>query len=175
MKNCKIQGSGRVTEGEYDNITIEGTGKLVDDVTVNTVNVSGVMIAKGKLRAKEIKSIGMIKLFKEADIDSIQIDKGVLISKSDINSTLLECRGAIRVKGGINSDIVKIEGKGKVDYIVGDNIIIANNSQRENKERLDKFKVNRIEGTSIEMHNVNCMNMEGDFIKMTGKSVVGRI
>nr|HPJ77125.1 hypothetical protein [Clostridia bacterium] len=89
--------------------------------------------------------------------------------------TLLECRGAIRVKGGINSDIVKIEGKGKVDYIVGDNIIIANNSQRENKERLDKFKVNRIEGTSIEMHNVNCMNMEGDFIKMTGKSVVGRI
>ena len=175
MKNRQIQGSGRVTEGEYDIITIEGAGKLVDDVTVNTVNVSGVMIAKGKLRAKEIKSIGMIKLFKEADIDSIQIDKGVLISKSDINSTLLECRGAIRVKGGINSDIVKIEGKGKVDYIVGDNIIIANNSQRENKERLDKFKVNRIEGTSIEMHNVNCMNMEGDFIKMTGKSVVGRI
>ena len=84
MKNCKIQGSGRVTEGEYDIITIEGAGKLVDDVTVNTVNVSGVMIAKGKLRAKEIKSIGMIKLFKEADIDSIQIDKGVLISKSDI-------------------------------------------------------------------------------------------
>lgn len=175
MKNCKIQGSGRVTEGEYDNITIEGVGKLIDDVTVNTVNVSGVMIAKGNLRAKEIKSIGMIRLFKEADIDSIQIDKGVLTSKSDINSSLLECRGAIRIKGGINSDIVKIEGKGKVDYIVGENIIIRNNLQIENKVRHDKFKVNRIEGTSIEICNVNCRNIEGDYIKVTGKSVVGQI
>ena len=175
MKNCKIQGSGRVTEGEYDNITIEGTGKLVDDVTVNTINVSGIMIAKGKLRAKVIKSIGMIRLFKEASIDIIQIDKGVLTSKSDINSSLLECRGAIRIKGGINSDIVKIEGKGKVDYIVGENIIIRNNLQIENKVRHDKFKVNRIEGTSIEICNVNCRNIEGDCIKVTGKSVVGQI
>ena len=175
MKNRQIQGSGRITKGEYDNITIEGTGKLVDDVTVNTINVSGIMIAKGKLRAKVIKSIGMIRLFKEASIDIIQIDKGVLTSKSDINSSLLECRGAIRIKGGINSDIVKIEGKGKVDYIVGENIIIRNNLQIENKVRHDKFKVNRIEGTSIEIHNVNCRNIEGDCIKVTGKSVVGQI
>lgn len=175
MKNRQIQGSGRITKGEYDNITIEGTGKLVDDVTVNTINVSGIIIAKGKLRAKVIKSIGMIRLFKEASIDIIQIDKGVLTSKSDINSSLLECRGAIRIKGGINSDIVKIEGKGKVDYIVGENIIIRNNLQIENKVRHDKFKVNRIEGTSIEIHNVNCRNIEGDCIKVTGKSVVGQI
>ena len=175
MKNRQIQGSGRITKGEYDNITIEGTGKLVDDVTVNTINVSGIMIAKGKLRAKVIKSIGMIRLFKEASIDIIQIDKGVLTSKSDINSSLLECRGAIRIKGGINSDIVKIEGKGKVDYIVGENIIIRNNLQIENKVRHDKFKVNRIEGTSIEICNVNCRNIEGDCIKVTGKSVVGQI
>jgi cytoskeletal protein CcmA (bactofilin family) len=184
MRESRINGLGKVHKGKFDNILIEGIGILGGDIEVENIKVHGLMLAKGMLKVSDMILNGTIRLAKGIDANTIQIDNGTIISKSKIYASLLDCKGNIRIKGDINSETVKIYGKGKANSIVGDSIFIKSKSQTEKGRRTNhvmngvannRFIISRIEGSVIDVDSINCKRIEGDFVKVKGKSIVGQI
>ncbi|WP_297639292.1 hypothetical protein [uncultured Clostridium sp.] len=59
--NMNINGTGTITEGDYNNISISGMGKLNGKLTANKINVSGTCGGEGKIKTNELIVNGHLK------------------------------------------------------------------------------------------------------------------
>ncbi|MDF2483971.1 MAG: hypothetical protein K0R46_139 [Herbinix sp.] len=133
MNNEKIEGVGTVHEGEYNDIIIDGMGKLKGTVTAKKVLVSGAFRSKGSLVAEEVNIDGIGRIFRNIKTDKLVVDGMLKIRRAEVNADSVYCEGLLSSTGSICADDININGYCTVRKMMGDSVTINNDSSGVNK------------------------------------------
>lgn len=90
--NVRIAGSGVISGGRYERISISGSGKVAGDVEAEEVKVSGSARFMGKVVSEIFECFGSCKI------------------NGDVKSKVLRVAGAVSVHGSVEGGEVKISG-----------------------------------------------------------------
>lgn len=108
--DVKVVGKGTILGGEYDNITIDGAGKIEGHVDAKeTIKVLGTCKSKGSVRAKKIDLDGIAHFYGDLDSDILQID-GTLKCDQDMVSDEIKVKGSLSCQGDIKANSIKVSG-----------------------------------------------------------------
>lgn len=160
-QDFKIAGSGTISEGIYNNITIAGSATANGEITCEILKVAGSGNFLGNVNATEVSVAGSTKFEADLKCEKIKIAGSVKVI-GNISSEELNVDGKITVDGECNVGTLKHKGEGsKYNNIYGENIIIDGKRNR--------VLVNEIEATNITLNKVYAKRVSGDTIKLTGK------
>lgn len=109
LQTIKIEGMGRCSAGEYDEIHISGTGTFDGDVVCNGVWVSGMGTVNGNIRSKSIKVSGTAKVNGVTDADTIEVS-GNFKSKSTLHANKLLIKGIVKAEDDLKVQEVLSSG-----------------------------------------------------------------
>lgn len=162
LRNFKIAGSGIISGGSYNNISIAGSAKSNNDITCNLIKVAGSASFNGNVDSKEISIAGSSKFVKNLKSNKIKI-AGAIKVMGDLSSEELNIDGVITVEGECNVGVLNHDGEGSnYNNIYGEKIKLYS-------KRRKKITVNEIEATNIELKSVVAKRISGDNIKLEGK------
>lgn len=150
LSDIKIAGSGVVAGGEYHQIRISGSGKILDDITAEEIRIAGAVKALGVLKAKLIKVAGAGSFEKDVKADEIKIAGSADID-GNVEGELIKFSGVVTCKGDINGEDIEIDSpNSRFQNIYGENVFVGETNIR--KRLFHKVLLNKIE--SIEATNI---------------------
>lgn len=165
VNDVKIAGSGTISAGEYNIVSVAGSGKGFGDINCKLLKVAGSAKFEGNINSEEISVAGACSFLRDVKGNKVKSAGSVKVC-GNISCEEFKAEGAITVLGECNIEVMdcKIEG-GHFNNIYGESIHI-------NNERDKKTIINEIEATSINVRNVEAKRISGDDVKITGRSVV---
>ncbi|MGL4847535.1 MAG: hypothetical protein ACRC28_01205 [Clostridium sp.] len=189
--NMAFNGVGSIGSGKYNEVSINGVGKLNGDIEGTNISVNGTCTGSGNVKGKEISvdgyvnikgslqceklsAQGSLKLSKEVKGEILKVD-GEVRSLGKIEFKRIEGMGGIITEGDCICDEIKTEGFIKVlGLLSADNIeIISDRKSRINKiggENI-RIKLARREKSFIKdmlKGKIECERIEGDTIFLEG-------
>ena len=133
MNNEKIEGIGTIHGGDYNDIIVDGIGKLKGSVTAGKVVVSGAFKSKGRLSTQEIYVDGFARILKNIKTRNMVIKGTLKLRHADVSADSVQGEGLLISTGSISADEININGYCSVKKMLGDRISIHNNSNGINK------------------------------------------
>ncbi len=133
MNDEKIEGLGSIHGGDYNDIIVDGMGKLKGKVTAKRVKVSGTLRSNGNLVAEEVSIEGFGRVYKSIKVKKLRIDGLLKLRRADLNADFVYNEGLLTSTGAINADEIKINGYCTVKRMMGDTIIVHNDLDGMNK------------------------------------------
>lgn len=186
MRNETIDGIGSLSGGEYNEVTIDGIGKLKKPLTASKITVDGMFKSKAQITTDEIVIDGITRAFKDLKPKKYMSDGILKMRRCKLHTDTLECEGIIVCNKEINADKVEINGLCSVNAIYGDNITIKSSPNSSQKAKItnvvrpfsklyfgrnldtDFSLVDIIECTHFEGHNIKCKVVRANSVKLTG-------
>jgi cytoskeletal protein CcmA (bactofilin family) len=126
MNNEKIDGIGTIHGGDYNDIHVDGVGKLKGSVTAKKVVVSGTLKSKGHLTAEELRVDGFARIFKNIKTNRLVIKGTLKLRHADVNSDSVYGEGLLTSTGSVCADKITINGYCTIKKMMGDRISIHN-------------------------------------------------
>ncbi len=133
MNNEKIGGIGSIHGGDYDDIFVEGLGKLKGSVTARKVVVSGAFKSKGYLTTEELQVDGLARIFKSIKTKRLVVKGTLKLRHADLNADLVYGEGLLTSTGCVCADEIILSGYCTIKKMTGDRISIHNNLNGINK------------------------------------------
>lgn len=125
MNNERISGIGSIHEGEYENINVDGMGKLKGSVKAGKIVVSGAFKSKGKITTDELRIDGLASIFRDVRAKNI-VNKGTMkVRRASLQADFVHNEGLLSSTREISADEIKINGYCTIKKMVGDRITIA--------------------------------------------------
>lgn len=170
MENIKISGAGTVVGGEYDEISISGSGKIKGRTKCNTLKSSGSICCDETLEVNVLKTSGSAKFEGDLKVNEGKTS-GSLLVEGTLEANKFEASGGVVVKGDVNVDEFSAKiSKGTFENIYGDKICINSVGTFvvdlpvvviEGKKEV---KVENIEATTICIKDVKVDRVSGDVV-----------
>jgi cytoskeletal protein CcmA (bactofilin family) len=129
--DVKIAGSGQTGGGDYNNVKISGSGKIVGDVSCNELSISGSGKVEGHTVAEKVsvsgsaRALGNIETGYFKASGSMKIDgdlianeakaSGSLKVEKDVKAKVLDVSGSMVILGDLYGETVKCSGDLKID------------------------------------------------------------
>ncbi len=152
MQSIRIDGSGKIGGGIYDEVRINGNATVIDNFTCNLLRVSGMASLEGDVTSKETKISGTAK------------------QTGELVANILDVSGTYKTIGGINADRVivrgslKAEGSMKANHVDVSGFVTV--KQDINSEVIETEGNITCEG---------CINSEHFHLRLAGTSTIGEI
>ena len=157
MNNSFITGVGKINSGEYDKVSISGTGNIDGNIKANEINVSGVANFKGTVEASSLKVSGVGKFGDDVKSKTIFVS-GFAKMDQDLSADSITVNGTLHISGDVNTDILMIDTKeSHFKNIFGDCI---------NIKSIRKTKIAEIEATNISLTNVQVKRVSGSKVEI---------
>lgn len=157
--NMKIAGAGTIGSGEYDEISISGTGKIVGDVRCKNLSVAGAASVEGKIECLELISCGGSVSFKdEVKTKNIDVSGSAKLEKECIATEKISTAGSIKFMASSKAKKIQLLGYSYVEkdleaeeiYIKGDSQIYGLvNGEKVKVEFDNSLEINEIGGSNI--------------------------
>lgn len=193
MSNYSFAGAGTVPSGEYDNISVSGSGKGSGDIrcknfkasgsfggTYNLfcsedLKVSGSFKCEGNIKAGYLSSAGAFKCGKTIKAEKIKI-AGAVSVENDIEADTISICGSLNCGGLVNAENFYFEHDGfsKIGSIGGSSIKIVSSGSRTTFRLLNIFRGNSacgrvtvdecIEGDVVTLEYVNAPKVVGRIV-----------
>jgi cytoskeletal protein CcmA (bactofilin family) len=114
QNNIKISGSSSVGGGVFNQVKINGSGKIISDLECEVFSCSGSSKVEGNLKAETIKVNG------SADIEgNVAADEITVSGSSDIDGDIdckeIKINGTASVKGNLKSKDITINGSSSIE------------------------------------------------------------
>ena len=106
--DMKIAGSGVITAGEYEGISVSGSARMDGVVICEKLNVAGALSGETVTCKKELRVSGKCQFSKEVKADAVRV-AGTL-SCGNLKCGSLTVAGMTSSRGDIEAEIVKIDG-----------------------------------------------------------------
>lgn len=162
--DVKIAGSGTISEGSYNVITIAGSASASGEITCKLLKIAGAGKFFGNVNATEVSVAGTTKFEQDLKCQKIKT-AGTISVCGNISSEELNVDGFVTVDGECNVGTLHHKSEGsKYNNIYGENIDINSKGKH--------VVVNEIEATNIELNRVKAHRVSGDNIKLTGKCII---
>ncbi len=95
--NVHLAGSGRISGGYYDTVTVAGSGRIEGDVDANFIKTAGSCRIDGDVKTKELRTAGSCRV------------------AGDVRAELMKTAGSCTIEGDVHADEVKIAGTQTVE------------------------------------------------------------
>lgn len=194
----RISGVGTVVAGDYGDISISGSGKIVGDISCEALRVSGSCKSEGVINATSIRSSGSIRCEKDVISDDISISgsgkfegdvkvKRMSVSgsfKSEehyLNAERINISGSLKNELEINAELIEVSGKIDAKEIVGTTINILKEDHLFSitpgffmfgSKRLTLNKAETITCETIFARNLKCIKLCAEDITLKNHSMV---
>lgn len=109
LQTIKIEGMGRCSGGEYNEIHISGTGTFDGNVVCNAVWVSGLGTVNGNMKSKTMKVSGTAKVNGITDAEMIEVS-GNFRSKSTLQANKLSIKGVVKAEEDLKVQEISLNG-----------------------------------------------------------------
>ncbi|MCD8108353.1 MAG: polymer-forming cytoskeletal protein [Oscillospiraceae bacterium] len=113
-----ISGSGNVGGGEYENISISGSGKVTSDVRCQSFKSSGSVHIAGSVECSgEFKIAGACRVDGDVKCGSCNLAGGAKVKSVEVNGEL-KLAGAVKADGNISGEKVIIVGAANINGLI---------------------------------------------------------
>lgn len=124
MKDMKISGSSTMAGGEYDSVSISGSGAVDGNIKCTSFSASGSAHVRGSVEAADsFRCSGSAHVDGDASAKVIKCSGAAHVG-GNVSSGEMSCSGAMKVDGNINakslsaSGSIKVSGDAEADEIV---------------------------------------------------------
>ncbi len=178
MESIKIAGAGVVLGGEYDVISIAGSGKVKGSVKCNTFKSSGATSIDSEIEASVFKASGTIKIEGALKAKEVKLS-GAARVEGGIEAESFKVSGSLVVNGDVNADSVKVSlSNGAFENVYGDEIFINSNGEFLSgyfHSVIKNISVQEIEATTICIRDVTADRISGENVTVEAGCKIGVI
>lgn len=164
MQDFSLEGIGKLSGGEYHNLTVEGVGTCSDDIKADDIRVEGVFNCSGKLDAGYFSCEGVADFKSNIRAKRMEVQGVLTVRGGKIEADEITCEGVIKAYGEISAEILRADGCINASEIVGDRIVINYHHTWSHFMRIfkrDHSNVKVIEATSVELSGVIADTVNG--------------
>ncbi len=156
--NVHLTGSGRISGGSYDTVTVAGSGRIEGDVDANLIKVAGSCRIDGDVKARELKTAGSCRVCGDVRAERMK-SAGSCVIEGDVQADEIKIAGTQTVEGSLKAKEITSAGSLKVAEDVEAEKFLSRGgfeiggllSAEEIKIELGGGKVSEIGGTRIEV------------------------
>lgn len=165
MKDFILEGLGKISGGEYDNVNIEGVTSCSEKIKAENIHIEGVFTCSGEVEAGSMHCEGVSDFKANVRAKKLTVE-GVFNAKdgTKLEADEITCDGVIKSKGEISADIINAEGCISAREIFGDRVKIVTHYPANRIGRFFnhvKSDVTLIEATTIELSGVTAETVNG--------------
>lgn len=107
--NMKISGASTMPGGEYDQVSISGSGKINGNVKCNSMHCSGAAEVQGDLEAQELACSGACKLHGSVNAQNMRIS-GAVKAEGNLEGETLHVSGNVKLGGSVHCKELRLSG-----------------------------------------------------------------
>ncbi len=156
--NVHLAGSGRISGGYYDTVTVAGSGRIEGDVDANLIKTAGSCRIDGDVKTKELKTAGSCRVAGDVRAERMKT-AGSCVIEGDVHADEVKIAGTQTVEGTLRAKEITSAGSLKVTEDVEAERFLSRGgfeiggllSAEEIKIELGGGKVSEIGGTRIEV------------------------
>jgi len=189
MKKSVIEGIGTLYGGTYDELRVEGIGKLKGSTQAKSVVIEGIFKGKGSITADKFTCEGIARIFKNIKAKEARVDGVLKLRRASLEADSLYCDGIIVCNKEVSADKIVIDGLCSVARMYGDDIKLYYNIDNKYKRfvsfkgksalrlyfgreiNLDYLIVDHIECTTLEAEKLHAKTVRARDVKL-GKDCV---
>ncbi|MFW6265025.1 MAG: hypothetical protein ACOC3B_02860, partial [Bacillota bacterium] len=173
MSKSVIEGIGSIYGGVYDEVRIEGIGKLKGDLKTASLNIEGVFKSKARIEADTINCEGVARLLADVKAKTLNIEGVVKIRYGKLEADNIICDGVLISSKEISADKLFVDGLCSINKFFGEEIVIKHNSNSMNKTNLpvsikpfDKLYLGRTLSSSHSLvDKIECSRLEASSLQ----------
>ena len=186
--NIKIDGIGKIKEGSYDSVSIDGVGDAGGNIETKELYINGVFGCSHSIKANSIHCDGVANLSGRISAKQVHID-GVLncSERALLEAEEFYCDGVVNTKCEVNAERIVVDGCINAKELFGNTIKISSVVKGMNLLEFIPFlyskkaasKVDVIEATKVSLRGVKAKRVCGheviiaeaceiDFVDCTG-------
>ena len=200
LNDVKILGSGSISQGEYNNVKVAGSGQILGNIITKEIKCSGSMSCNGTVKSSYILKVNGSGIFKEdltgkeiilnggsSISGNVSFENMISRGSCEINGNCegeeFNSFGYIRINELLAADKINIvpEGESYIKEIGGEEITIK--SEQKKKFMFLKFSFSSdgfincdiIEGDKITLENTKCKIVRGENITIGRGCEIGKI
>jgi cytoskeletal protein CcmA (bactofilin family) len=161
--DLNLSGIGTAPGGIYQNVTIQGMGKVQGDIECVDCSLEGMVTIFGSVRAQTIRIQGKASVKGDVSGEEVNLEGQVSISgKCDADKFV--GTGAFNIDGLLNADEIAIQvyGPSRVREIGAERIRIEKESGPSFIGRLKRLTAETIEGDDIYLENTKASVVRGN-------------
>lgn len=156
--NVHLAGSGRISGGYYDTVTVAGSGRIEGDVDANLIKAAGSCRIDGDVKTRELKTAGSCRVSGDVRAERMKT-AGSCVIEGDVQADEVKIAGTQTVEGALRAKEITSAGSLKVSEDVEAEKFLSRGgfeiggllSAEEIKIELGGGKVSEIGGTRIEV------------------------
>lgn len=119
--SASISGAGTIRGGDYERVSISGSGKITGDITADEIKISGSGKVQGLARAARVSTSGAAVFEAGIIADELKIS-GSTRTHGITEIKELKCSGVFKADGSLISEYIKVSGSIAVDGDVSSEI-----------------------------------------------------
>jgi len=171
-----VEGIADVRGGDFKELYIEGISNNTGDIKAGKIDIEGIFDCEGSIEVEQLLCEGVSTIKGSVRAKEVIIE-GVVTVDGSLESDKIMCKGVLRVDQEISADLIKARGAVTASEIVGEDILIRNEIKKWLRPFMTKKKitVQLIEATTIELHRVLAIAVNGHDIHIGPKCKIERV
>ncbi|WAH37361.1 polymer-forming cytoskeletal protein [Alicyclobacillus dauci] len=110
-----LSGVGSASGGVYEDVRVEGVGKVHGDIQCNRCDVQGVSEIAGSVRANSVVIRGKAKVMGDVTADRVRVEGMTHVSGTCNGQQKVDVRGKVSIGRDIVGDVIVIDGMNRVE------------------------------------------------------------
>jgi cytoskeletal protein CcmA (bactofilin family) len=165
-RRIHLSGFGQVAGGTYDEVSIEGFGRVTGDVECGTLSVSGKCHVRDNVRAQRVIIEGKCDVHGDIEAHHMTVS-GWLSVDGNVSAETLRAHGALRIDGLLSADQVdlSLHGPGRIREIGGGTVTLTGH-RRLGLRRLFGVHADTVEGDEVRLTGVTARLVRGGTVEV---------
>jgi cytoskeletal protein CcmA (bactofilin family) len=199
--NLDINGVATASGGQYEQVNIEGVGKVEGDVRAASFRLNGVATVRGSVETERLESNGKLKIEGLLSAGTSHMDgytdvlgslsgehvtsKGLLQIRGDCELERFDAEGGFVIDGLLNAGFVNVQlyGRAKTREIGCESILVRKIAKSQWKEMLRKMfgksaaglEAGTIEGDDVDLEYTAASVVRGNRVTLGPGCRIGRV
>ena len=119
-----LEGIGKIPSGTYEEIKIEGIGKIIGAISVDSLQAEGMLKGKGSIHGGVLALEGIARFFSPVHVKEIRMDGILKVRGAVLEADALHCDGYLVSTSEISADEIVIQGTASAPCLYGDTILL---------------------------------------------------
>lgn len=175
-KNLDLSGIGSASGGTYQNLNVQGVGKVHGDVDCVLCQVEGVVEVDGNVKVQTMHIRGKAKIKGHVVGEDVKIDGKITIA-GNCEAEMFYAAGAFVIDGLLNAGqiTIRLYGPAQVKEIGGGQIRVERGPRSGLFSRGKKLSVEIVEGDDIHLEYTKARTVRGNKVSIGPGCEVGLV
>lgn len=193
MKKSSIDGIGSMYGGEYEDITVDGIGKLKSSAKARNVKIDGIFKGKGRIDTDSFTCDGIARVFRDIKARNVRIEGIMKLRRAKLEADSITSNGIIICNREVSADKIFIDGACFISRMYGDTITIRHKQNWNDDSRMpSRFRtllklyfgrtislthslVDVVECTRLEAVGIKSKTIKANYVKLGEGCIVDHL